>query len=234
MKRKRLDTALMLFVSMSLTVTIAVGSSFPLGGSMAVGALMGSKNATVDGQVPLPHTTLLSGDNLQVKDGLAMVTLDQGNRMILGRETEASFLREADAVTVSLTQGNLSLYHPQASRTFRVRAGDVTVSPANGYRTMGELAMADGILMVTAKSGSLQVEQAGTTQEVATGKTIQVTARDESAPQSNPGGNRHLKRVPPALIYFGIGAGVALLALAIVRTTSGGAPPPVSPVTPGP
>ena len=234
MKRKRLDTALMLFVSMSLTVTMAVGSSVPLGGSMAVGALMGSKNATVDGQVPLPHTTLLSGDNLQVKDGLAMVTLDQGNRMILGRETEASFLQEADQVTVSLAQGNLSLYHPQTSRLFRVRAGDVTVAPVSGYRTMGEIAMADGILMVNAKDGAFQVERAGTTQEVAKGKTIQITTHEASTPTPYPEGNKHLKRLPPVLIYFGIGAGVALLALAIVRSTSGGAPTPVSPVTPGP
>lgn len=231
MKRKHFDTALMLFLSMGLTVTMTVGSSAPVGGSMAVGALMGSRNTTVDGQVPLPHTTLLSGDNLQVKDGLAMVTLDQGNRMILGRETEASFLREADAVTVSLSQGNLSLYHPQTSRSFRVRAGDVTVAPAKGYRTMGEIAMAAGVLMVKAKDGALQVERAGNTQEVAKGTTIQITTHEASAPTPNPPGNSHLKRLPAALLYIGGGVGVALLVLAIVR--SGGTPPPVSAVTPG-
>lgn len=232
MRRKHFDTALMLFVSMGLTVTMALGSAAPLGGSMAVGALMGSKGATVDGQVPLPHTTLLSGDNLQVKNGVAMVALDQGNRMILGRGTSASFLREANAVTVSLTEGNLSLYHPQASRTFRVKAGDVTVAPANGYKTMGELAMANGILMVKARDGALKVERAGTTQEVAKGKTIQIATHEASAPTPNPPGNTHLKRLPLLLLYFGAGAGVALLVLAIVR--GGGTPPPVSPVTPAP
>jgi acetylornithine/succinyldiaminopimelate/putrescine aminotransferase len=90
MKRNRFDTGLLIFVSMLLTVTVGIG------GSMPVGALMGSKNATIDGQVPLPHTTLLSGDSLHVSNGLAVVTLEQGNRMLLGRETEASFLREAD------------------------------------------------------------------------------------------------------------------------------------------
>lgn len=233
MKRKYFDTLLMVLVSMGLTVTMAMGSSVPFGGSMAVGALMGSKNATVDGQVPLPHTTLLSGDNLQVRDGLAMVTLARGNRMILGRETSASFLRKADAVTVSLSQGNLSFYHPQTSRIFRVKVGDVTVAPANGYNTMGEIAMADGILMVRAKDGALKVERAGTTQEVAKGKTIQITTHEASAPTPNPSGNIHLRRVPPALIYFGIGAGVGLLALALVKSGSGGAPA-ASPVTPGP
>ncbi|TAM79829.1 MAG: hypothetical protein EPN47_18750 [Acidobacteria bacterium] len=228
MRQNRFDTALLLFVSMGLTLTIAIG------GSMPVGALMGSKNATIDGQVPLPHTTLLSGDNLRVNDGLAAVSLEQGNRMILGRETEASFLREADAVTISLEQGNLSLYHPQTSSTFRVKAGEVTVAPAKGYSTLGDIAMIDGILMVTARDGVLQVEKAGTTQEVLKGKTIQITARNESAPQDNQGGNRHLKRIAPIFLYIGLAAGVGLVAWAIVASTSGGAPTPVSPVTPGP
>lgn len=228
MKKNHFSSALFIFVSMGLTVTMAIG------GSMPVGALLGSRNATVDGQVPLPHTTLLSGDNLQVKDGLAMVTLEQGNRMMLGRETEASFLRDADAVTVSLKQGNLSLYHPQTSRTFRVRAGDVTVVPATGYRTLGEIAMANGLLAVTAKDGALQVEKAGTTQEVAKGKTITIAARTGSAPTPVPPGNRHLKRIPKAFLYIGMGAGAGLVAWAIVASTSGGKPTPVSQVVPGP
>src|SRR5690348_96974 len=230
MKRNRLDTALLIFVSLLLTVTVAIG------GSMPVGALMGSKNATIDGQVPLPHTTLLSGDSLQVRNGLAVVTLEQGNRMLLGSETEASFLRDADAVTISLTQGNLSLYHPQTSRMFRVKAGEVTVTPAKDYKTLGELAMADGFLTVTAKDGALQVEKAGTTQEVAKGKTIKIETRDERAAQDDQGGPRHLKNRKALLLYIGLAAGAGLLAWAIVSTTSGGGatPTPVSPVTPGP
>ncbi|HEX5412398.1 MAG TPA: hypothetical protein VFZ27_11140 [Terriglobia bacterium] len=228
MKRYRFDTALLVFGSMLLAVTVGIG------GSMPIGALMGSKNATIDGQVPLPHTTLLSGDNLQVRNGVAVVTLDQGNRMLLGSETEASFLRDADAVTVSLTQGNLSLYHPQASKLFRVKAGEVTVTPAKDYKTLGELAMADGFLTVTSKDGTLRVEKAGATQDVAKGKTIKIEA--QSAPQENPGGQRHLKNRQALLLYLGLGAGAGLLAWAIVSATSGGggAPTPVSPVNPGP
>ncbi|HET9178128.1 MAG TPA: hypothetical protein VFQ24_07195 [Terriglobia bacterium] len=230
MKRNRFDTALLIFVSVLLTVTVGIG------GSMPVGALMGSKNATIDGQVPLPHTTLLSGDSLQVRNGLAVVTLEQGNRMLLGRETEASFLRDADAVTVSLSQGNLSLYHPQSSRMFRVKAGEVTVAPLKDYQTLGDLAMADGFLTVTAKDGALEVEKAGATQRVTKGKTIKILAREERAPQDDQGGQRHLKRVPPVLFYVGLAAGAGLLAWAVVSATSGGGatPTPVSPVTPGP
>jgi hypothetical protein len=214
---------------LALTSTVAIGSPMPLG------SLLGSKNATLDGQAPLPHTTLLEGDNLRVDEGLAMVTLDQGNRMVLGRQTRASFLREADAVIVSLTQGNLSLYHPQAGRPFRIKAGDVTVSPSKGYRTLGQVAMVDGLLAVTAKDGALQVEKNGAIQEVSKGKTITIATDTDRAPMpdSQGQGKPHLKRVPPGLwIALGVAAATAGIAWAIVRSTSGGQP--ASPVTPGP
>lgn len=214
--------------ALALTSTIAISSPMPLG------SLLGSKNAVLDGQAPLPHTTLLAGDNLRVDDGLAMVSLAQGNRMVLGRQTQASFLREADAVTVSLTQGNLSLYHPQASRPFRIKAGDVTVAPAKGYRTVGEVAMADGLLAVTAKDGQLQVEKAGAVQDVSKGKTITIATAAAGAPTPDPQGRRHIKHIvsisPAVLLYLGLAAEAGFVAWAIVNANSGGQP--ASPVTP--
>ena len=230
MRGKHFGSVLLITVSLGLSVTMAMA------GAMPVGALMGSKDATLDGQAPLPHTTLLSGDSLQVKNGLAMLALDQGNRMILGRQTRASFLREADAVIVSLTQGNLSLYHPQAGRPFRIKAGDVTVSPSKGFRTLGQVAMVDGVLAVTAKDGALQVEKNGAIQEVSKGKTITIETDTARAPMPDPQGRGkpHLKRIPPGLlIALGVAAGTAGIAWAIVRSTSGGGPP-ASPVHPNP
>lgn len=230
MSKKAAMRSIFAFVGLiGFGLAMAVGSPDP------VGSLMGSKNATLDGQAVLPHTTLLSGDSLQVKDGLALVTLDQGNRMILGSQTEASFMKEADAVSVSLTHGNVALYHPQTSQPFRVKVGDVTVTPARGVKAMGEVAMVDGLLVVTAKDGALQVEKAGTTQEVTKGRTITMATTAGSAPTPLPDGNRHIKRIlkisPTALLYLAIGAGVGGTIWAIVEATSGGGPA-ASPVTP--
>jgi hypothetical protein len=171
-----------------------VAAATAVAGPTAIGSLVGSRNATLDGQAPLPHTTMLSGDDLQVNDGLAIVALDQGNRMILGRGTEASFSREADGVTVSLARGNVSLYHSEEGSGFRVKAGDVTVAPAKGYRTLGEVAMADGLLLVTAKTGTLQVEKGGATQEVTQGKTITLATNAAGAPAPVPP-KRHIKHI---------------------------------------
>lgn len=228
MRGKHFGSVLLITLSLGLSVTMAMA------GAMPVGALMGSKDATVDGRAPRPHTTLLSGDSLQVKDGLAMLALDQGNRMVLGSQTQASFLREADAVTVSLAHGNLSLYHPQAVRPFRIKAGDVTVSPAEGYQTLGEVAVVDGFLAVTAKEGALQVEKGGAVQQVAKGKTLTIATDAARAPSPGPQGRGkpHLKRIPPGLlIALGVAAGTAAIAWAVVKATSGGGPA-VSPVTP--
>lgn len=214
--------------AMALTSTVAICSPIP------VGSLVGSRNATLDGQQPLPHTTLLSGDNLQVNDGLAMVALDSGNRMILGRGSEASFVRDAQAVTVSLARGDMSLYHPQESSTLRVKVGDVTVAPAQGYKTLGEIAMVDGLLVITAKNGALQVEKAGATKEVNQGSTLTIATTAARSPVPVPPGNRHLKHVfnQKTLVILGVAgeaAAVTIAAIALTRSSK-----QVSPIAPAP
>lgn len=215
---------LMLVGVMELAVAMAIGSPVP------VGSLLGSKNANLDGRVALPYSTLLSGDTVQVSNGLAMVSLDQGNRVILGRETEASFLREADGLSVFLTRGAMSLYHGKAGTGLRVRVGDVTVAPAKGCRTRGEIAMVNGLLLVTAKDGSLQVGEPGSTIEVAKGKTIRIVAAAARAPTPVPPGTRHIShKVVFTMAIIAGGAATTLTTIALTRTSS-----TASPVTPAP
>lgn len=212
-----------------LAVTVALGSPEP------VGLLMVSKNATLDGQPPLSYTTLLSGDRLQVADGVAMLTVEQQNHLMLGKDTDASLSRGENGVTVSLSHGIVALEHPQASETFQVKVGDVTVTPSKGFRSLGEIASTDGLLMVSAKNGALQVEHDGSMSEVAEGKTITIpTAAGASTPY--PQGNRHLKHIwrmsPEMLLILGLAAEAAGLAIAIYYGTR--SPAPVSIVAPGP
>jgi hypothetical protein len=227
-RRMALSRALLLAGVIGLAAAVAIGGPIP------IGSLVGSENATLDGQVPLPHTTLLSGDNLQVRDGLAMVTLDRGNRIILGRGTDASFTREADDVTVLLTRGNISLYHPAAGAAFRVMVGDITVRPAPGRRALGEIAMTDGLLVVIAKDGALQVEKAGTTTEVSKGGTTTIATAAARAPGPSPSPKPHLRHIVvqkslDLLEVVGAGAGIALATTALTRSRK-----QVSPVTPLP
>lgn len=215
--------------ALGLAVASAMGSSAP------IGSLVGSKNATLDGQVPLPYTTVLNGDTLQVNDGLAMVALNHGNRMMLGSGSEASFSRQADGITVSLARGNMSLYHAEAGTGFKVKVGNVIVAPAQGYRTMGEVAMVDGLLLVTAKNGALQIERPGKTEEVSKGKTITISTTAARAPAPVPPGKLHIKHIligRKALVVLGLGAEVAgatIAAVALTRTSA-----TVSTVTPAP
>ena len=96
----------------ALAWLMALASTAAAGGPAVVGSLVGSRNATLDGHAPLPHTVLLSGDKLAVNDGLAMVTLERGNRMVMGQDSEASFLRDTHTLTVLMARGTLSLFHP--------------------------------------------------------------------------------------------------------------------------
>jgi hypothetical protein len=173
-------------LGMVLVAALAVVPAF--GGSAVVGSVAGSMNATLGGQALIPNTTIFSGDSLQVKDGAAVVAVGRGSRLVFGRETVASFLREASEVTVLLGQGNVSLYQGQAGVNLRVRVGTVTVSPTGEFKTLGEIAMVNGAVVVTAKEGKLRVEGNGPAVEVVKGKTIMVSAKAARSPQGGAAG----------------------------------------------
>lgn len=144
-----------------------------LAGSAAIGSVAGSMNATIGGQSLLPNTTIFSGDSLQVKDGVAIIAVGTSSRVIFGRETVASFLRDPNNnVNVLLTHGSVSMLHPNEGTPLTVKAGEVTVTPGVGFKSLGEVAMLNGSVVVTAKEGTLKVDGGGATKNVAKGQTI--------------------------------------------------------------
>jgi hypothetical protein len=154
-----------------------------LAGSAVVGSVAGSMNATVGGQTLLPNTTLFSGDSLQVKDGVAVVALGSASRMVFGRDTVASFLRDSNEVTVLLGQGSVSVLQEVEGTPVRLKIGNVSVVPASDFKTLGEVAMLNGAVVVTTKEGILRVEGGnGQVVNVAKGKTITVVP-EASAPR---------------------------------------------------
>jgi hypothetical protein len=202
---------------LTVVAMVGIGVIPMMAGSAAIGSVAGSRNATLSGQAVAPNTTVFSGDSLQVRDGVAVVAMDKGSRMVFGQETEASFLRTANKVTVLLGRGNVSLYHPGASLGLQVKAGGVTVAPASGYKTLGEVAMLNGAVQVTAKEGTLEVEGQGRTQQVAQGKTVTVPVNTARAPVPNPpappDSNAHIT-TSTAVGWLAVGAGGAAAVLA--------------------
>ena len=201
----------MLAVVLLLTMGIILPSS-AYAGSVVVGSVAGSVNATVGGQAVLPNATIFSGDNLQVKDGVAVIALGRGSRTVFGRESTASFSREADSVTAVLGQGNVSLFCPDGGTGVRVKVGEVTIAPAKGFKTLGEVAVANGSITVTTKEGLLRVEGDGQAVEVAKGKTIVVMPKAAGAPQG--GGGRGGHGGGRALKFLTLGAGVTAAVMA--------------------
>jgi hypothetical protein len=217
-----------------LAWVVVLAATAAAGGPDAVGSLVGSRNAMLDGHAPLPHTVLLSGDKVAVKDGLAMVTLERGNRMILGRDSEALFLREAGMLTVRVARGHLSVYHSADGSGLRVNAGGVIVAPGRGSGTLGEISLADGLLVVTARDGRLKVEKEGARREVEKGHTLTVAVTAGGTPKAAGLGNPSARPVfsHKTAVAAGAasgGAGAALSSIALTRSSR-----QVSPVTPGP
>src|SRR6266568_6385666 len=183
-----------------------------LAGSAVVGSVAGSLNTTMGGRALEPNTTLFSGDSLQVKDGAAVIALEAGSRMVFGRQTTAKFLREADAVTVTLDEGNVSIYHPQAGTAVRVKVGELVIEPGKGYATEGDVAMLGGSVVVTAKEGTLKVASGKRAMEVKKGQSLTIP-RTAKAPQTGGtaggGGAVAESTWTPTTILTGVSAGVA-------------------------
>jgi len=203
-------------VSLFALLVGAVATVPALAGSAVIGSVAGSMNATIGGQSLLPNTTIFSGDSLQVRDGVAVIAVGNSSRVIFGRDTIASFLRDTNEVTVLLSQGNVSMLHPNEGTAMRVKAGEISITPATGFKTLGEVAMLNGSIVVTAKEGALQVEDHGATKNVAKGQTIVIspkTAQNKGGGSSWGGGSTGLE-----VATLGVaGAGAILAGVAMSR-----------------
>ena len=207
---------------MVFLLLLGIVSAAPIfAGSAAIGTVAGSLNASVSGQALLPNSTVFNGDQLQVKDGAAVIALANGSRMTLGSETQAQFFKQTDGVAVTLAKGNVSMFHPAKGSNLAVNVEKWSITPGQGYKSVGEVAMLNDAVIVTAKEGSLHVQGNGRTLDVAQGKTITLVPKTAALPQAGTsqklvgGGNT-------ALEVGALGAGVAAAVLAGVAMSRAG------------
>ena len=203
----------------------AVATVPALAGSAVIGSVAGSMNASVGGQSLLPNTTIFSGDSLQVRDGVAVIAVGNSSRVIFGRDTVASFLKESNEVTVLLSQGNVSMLHPTDGTPVRVKAGEISITPAAGFKTLGEVAMLNGSVVVTAEEGALQVEDHGATKDVAKGQTIVISPKtaDKKGGGAGAGGGGSTTLEVVTIAVAGTGAILAGVAMSRAGTASSNA-----------
>ena len=198
----------------------AVATVPAMAGSAVIGSVAGSMNASIGGQSLLPNTTIFSGDSLQVKDGVAVIAVGNNSRVIFGRDTVASFMRDSNEVTVLLSQGNVSMLHPNEGTPLRVKAGEFSITPGAGFKTLGEVAMLNGSVVITAKEGTLQVDDHGTMKNVAKGQTIVLApkTKDNSGKGASCCGGGGAAWVE----YAALGAGGAAAVLAGIAMSRAG------------
>jgi len=192
-----------------LALVLALGAIPLWGASAVVGSVAGSTNATVGGQSLVPNTTIFNGDNLRVNDGAAVVAMGMGSRMIFGRDTEATFERGPSDITVLLNKGVISMYHPADGMPLKVKVANVAVSSGKDFKSLGEVAMVNGTIIVTSKEGTLHVEGAGRTTEVAKGKTIAITP-NAGTPQGAGSASHHWTQAQVVEVVTLGAAGVGL------------------------
>lgn len=205
-------------ITLFLLLLGIVGAAPIFAGSAAIGTVAGSLNASVSGQALLPNSTVFNGDQLQVKDGAAVIALTNGSRMTLGKDTQVQFFKESSGVSVAMAKGNVSMYHPAKGSDLAVNVEKWSITPGQGYKTVGEVAMLNGAVVVTAKEGSLHVVGNGRTLDVAKGKTITLLPKNAAMPQTGTsqklvGGNTALEGATLAAA----GAGAVLAGIGMSR-----------------
>ncbi len=176
----RRATRLIMVVLLSCAIT-----RLPLtAGSMIVGSAIEGSNARLAQQELRPGATILNGDSLRVEDGTALVSLEDGSRITLGRNTIVSFQTGSHGVTTVVDHGTLDFVHPgKVDSGMRLQMADVYVVPGSGFETLGEIALRGETLVVMARQGSLRVEGGGKSVEVPEGMMITLHSQPARAPQ---------------------------------------------------
>lgn len=134
----------------------------------------------ISGEPVRGTTAVFSGDSITAK-GPTVVSLKGGSQVTLDRDSVASFRRVTDEVNVTLDRGNLSLYHPATGQGLKVQAGEISIEPAKGFKTSGEVAMANSQISVTAREGSMSLHGDGVTMVAQKGKTVRLASKPAHA-----------------------------------------------------
>ncbi len=212
---------LMLASLLALTAVFLFGSALQARPPV-VGQVTLTQATTLDGQPVTARTTVFSGDTLAVGEGVAVLMVGTGSQIRLGSDTVASFVKEGDSITVHLEKGIVSISFAKDGLV-KVTATGVEITPVSGFKTIGHIAMlgaTPGSLSVTAREGSLQITQPGSSPvTVTSGSTIIVrtqAAAGAPAPQGGAGGTSN------ALAGAAVGlSGGALVAAAVAASKAG-------------
>ena len=191
------------------------------GGPSVLGVLTGDVNTTVDGQPALPDGVIFSGDKLQVGNGAAVVALNRGNSVLLGRETEASLTRDAAGVTVVIDHGHLTVLQVENGMPMKLQAGEVAILPAPGFKTLGEVALMPTGVAVTARAGKMRVERRGMVREIGPGESVTLSSHVSAAGPQGPVGSSPAMNYTSRALVWGVLLGGALAGVAAALVLSG-------------
>jgi len=200
-----------------LSLMLCVFASIPaIAGSAVVGSVAGSMNTTISGQAVPPGYTILSGDSLKVQDGSAVLAVGKGSRMVFGRYSNVTFERDSQSISARMTSGDVSLFRPTDDpNALRVLVGNVTIEPAGGYKTLGEVALLNDVVVVSAKQGLVKVSWPdGKTTDVPAGKALKLAPKNGRAPQAAGGSQHYGTDWDKTLDLIGAGVGVVAAILA--------------------
>lgn len=163
-----------------------VASPLSAAGPAAVGRIVSTPVAAVNGVHIPDEGTLFSGDRLTTgAQGWARVLLPQGEQIHLAAQSEARATRQSSGLEVELVTGRLTV-QARGENGINVRSNGLEIQPAAATKTVWEVArLGEGVTQVTAFQGAVEVRASNRTVEVMPGQSMRVEA---SAPAADQGG----------------------------------------------
>jgi hypothetical protein len=184
----------------------------------ALGSVVESLQATISSEPLAIRSTVFSGDELQVGEGMAVIATSGGSRVAFSRNSRTEFRGDRANVGLKLGAGEISLYHPVKAGRMRVEIQELAVTPEPGFRTRGEIAMVQQAVVITAREGRLWVEGAGSPLEVKQGSSV--TLIPQRAPQTGASATQSKNKTKYIMLAGAGGAAAVLGGIAISRSHS--------------
>lgn len=193
----------------------------PVGGTNApLGKVVPRAGSSLVNGVALHlETTLFSGDSVVTQsDGLALIFLSQGGQVHLGPETSATVSAGENELVVSLERG-LTLARSGNTPLVSVNARGLLVRPVG--LALYEVAIAGDAVLVSARTGSVQVVGSNKSFEVPAGKAMKFELAANTAPGRVGAGAHNITPETAVVIAVAASAGIALgVALPIALSQS--------------
>ena len=201
-----------------LNLTATVAFSFPSGSSVSLGMLKVSGVVTVNDLPATSGQTILSGSCIvTASDSNSTLELGKFTRLVVPEQTELALDFSDAMISGSLRKGGVRAFIP-ATRALTILTPAGVVATDSSQAVVVSILVDGGGTRISVESGRVELQTKNNVRAALAGETLTIAGEGLGAPPPQ----QNLNRTEKIGIIAGIGAGLAIILVAILgreRTT---------------